>query len=100
MKLPGSKKDIVRKQSLSGPSPVGGAAGGREGGVEYQLDEFEYQAAHYNIACAYAKLENIPEAVANISKAIAFGFDNLETVRADPDLRSIQGSPEFEALMR
>lgn len=63
------------------------------------LDEFEYQAAHYNIACAYAKLESASEAVASLSKAIDFGFNNLDTIRADPDLRSIQGAPEFKALM-
>ena len=128
MKLPGSKKDVIRKQSISGPSPgvfifinfilslhivinlskivqriflfsVGGSAGGREGGEVMTLDEFEYQAAHYNIACAHAKLGNIPEAVASLSKAIDFGFNNLDTIRADPDLRSIQGAPEFKALL-
>lgn len=61
MKLPGSRKDIIRTQTLSGPSPVGGSAGGREGRVVQTLDEFELQAAHYNIACASARLGNIAE---------------------------------------
>ena len=100
MKLPGSRKDVVRKQSVSGPSPVGGAAGGREGGVVMSLDEFEYQAAHYNIACAYSKLGKCAESVASLSKAIDYGFNNLDTMKADPDLRSIQGSAEFGALMK
>ena len=100
MTLPGSKKDVIRKQSLAGPSPVGGAAGGREGGVVMILDEFEYQAAHYNIACAYSKLDRIPDAVVSLGKAIDYGFNNLDTMKADPDLRSIQGSPEFQALMK
>merc|ERR1719223_1051787 len=100
MALPGSKKDVIRKQSLAGPSPVGGAAGGREGGVVMILDEFEYQAAHYNIACAYSKLDRIPDAVVSLGKAIDYGFNNLDTMKADPDLRSIQGSPEFQVLMK
>lgn len=61
MKLPGSNKDVVRTKSLSGPSPVGGAMGGYESSDVYPLDEFELQAAHYNIACAHAQLRNLDE---------------------------------------
>ena len=51
-----SKKDIIRKANIAGPSPVGGAAGGTEGRVVLTLDEFELQAAHYNIACDVDKI--------------------------------------------
>ena len=61
MKLPGSRPDVVRTKMLSGPSPVGGSQGGTEGKLVMGLDEFELQAAHYNMACAYARLENISE---------------------------------------
>ncbi len=61
MKLPGSRTDIIRTQKISGPSPVGGSAGGTEGRVVQTLDEFELQAAHYNIACAYARLGKVTE---------------------------------------
>lgn len=61
IKLPGSKKDVVRTKLVSGPSPVGGSAGGTESTAVQTLDEFELQAAHYNMACAYAKLDNAPE---------------------------------------
>ena len=61
LKLPGSRKDIIRTKTLSGPSPVGGAAGGTEGRQVMTLDEFEMQAAHYNIACAYARLDQISQ---------------------------------------
>jgi hypothetical protein len=40
---------------------VGGSAGGTESNEVQTLDEFELQAAHYNMACAYAKLDNAPE---------------------------------------
>ena len=61
MKLPGSRQDVIRTKSLSGPSPVGGSYGGTESkGVE-MLDEFELQAAHYNMACAHARLGNLNE---------------------------------------
>ena len=61
MNLPGSRKDVVRTKSLSGPSPVGGAFGGTESLSTLKLDEFELQAAHYNIACAHARLGNLDD---------------------------------------
>lgn len=61
MKLPGSRPDVVRTKMLSGPSPVGGSQGGTEGKLVMGLDEFELQAAHYNMACAYSRLGNISE---------------------------------------
>ncbi|KAL9188966.1 hypothetical protein ACHAXT_011456 [Thalassiosira profunda] len=99
MTLPGSRPDIVRTANVPGPSPVGGSKGGTEGRSVQNLDEFEYQAAHYNMACANAALGNIGEAVANLRKAFEYGFDNYATVRADPDLASVRGSAEFERLM-
>eukprot|EP00562_Extubocellulus_spinifer_P030842 CAMPEP_0178704874 /NCGR_PEP_ID=MMETSP0699-20121125/14453_1 /TAXON_ID=265572 /ORGANISM="Extubocellulus spinifer, Strain CCMP396" /LENGTH=62 /DNA_ID=CAMNT_0020352331 /DNA_START=703 /DNA_END=894 /DNA_ORIENTATION=+ len=50
---------------LSGPSPVGGSQGGTEGKLVMGLDEFELQAAHYNIACAEARLGNVAEVSAD-----------------------------------
>eukprot|EP00544_Gedaniella_sp_CCMP2646_P005501 CAMPEP_0202481278 /NCGR_PEP_ID=MMETSP1361-20130828/922_1 /ASSEMBLY_ACC=CAM_ASM_000849 /TAXON_ID=210615 /ORGANISM="Staurosira complex sp., Strain CCMP2646" /LENGTH=153 /DNA_ID=CAMNT_0049108781 /DNA_START=342 /DNA_END=803 /DNA_ORIENTATION=- len=99
IKLPGSKKDVVRTKLVSGPSPVGGSAGGTESNEVQTLDEFELQAAHYNMACAYAKLDNAPEAVANLKIAFDNGFDNYATVRADPDLALLVGDSDFDALM-
>ena len=99
MNLPGSRPDVVRTRTLSGPSPVGGSAGGTEGKLVMSLDEFEMQAAHYNIACAYARLRNVPESVANLKVAFDCGFDNYATVRSDPDLSEVHGTAEFEALM-
>jgi len=99
MKLPGSRSDILRTATVSGPSPVGGSRGGTQEQKVQTLDEFEYQAAHYNMACAYASLGNVGESVANLRKAFDYGFDNCATVRADPDLESVQGTTEFEKLM-
>lgn len=69
MILPGSRPDILRTANVSGPSPVGGSKGGTEGRKVQTLDEFEYQAAHYNMACAHAKLGNVPESVLNLKKS-------------------------------
>ena len=70
--MPGSRKDVVRTKSLSGPSPVGGAFGGTESLSTLKLDEFELQAAHYNIACAHARLGNLDDV-----RALIFGCINF-----------------------
>jgi hypothetical protein len=99
MKLSGSRPDVIRKQLVSGPSPVGGAIGGFESGNVLLLDEFELQAAHYNMACAHAQLGSVENAVANLKLAFENGFDNFATVRGDPDLKPLQGTTEFEELL-
>jgi len=99
MKLHGSRPDVIRTKLMSGPSPVGGAFGGLESNTVMQLDEFELQAAHYNMACAYAQLQKIEMAVANLQKSFENGFDNYATVRGDPDLKPLQGTQEFSDLM-
>jgi hypothetical protein len=99
MSLPGSRPDILRTANVPGPSPVGGSKGGTEGRSVQNLDEFEYQAAHYNVACAHACLGNVVDACNNLQKAFEYGFDNYATVRADPDLGNLEGTREFDALM-
>jgi len=98
LKLPGSRTDILRTKTLS-TSPVGGSTGGSEGRTVQTLDEFESQAAHYNIACAYAQLGKTNEAVRSLENAFKAGFDNYATCKADPDLAAVQRTKEFEVLM-
>uniref|UniRef100_A0A7R9WNU1 Uncharacterized protein n=1 Tax=Craspedostauros australis TaxID=1486917 RepID=A0A7R9WNU1_9STRA len=99
MKLPGSRPDIVRTKSLAGPSPVGGSYGGTESKKVLALDDFELQAAHYNMACAHSRLGNLDESIANLAKAFENGFDNYTTVRGDPDLDPIKSEADFAKLM-
>jgi len=98
LKLPGSRTDILRTKTYN-KSPVGGSTGGSTGETVQILDEFEAQAAHYNIACAYANLGKSKEAVRSLENAFKAGFDNYATVRADPDLGAVQRTKEFEILM-
>mmetsp|Transcript_21536 Transcript_21536/g.26646 ORF Transcript_21536/g.26646 Transcript_21536/m.26646 type:complete len:226 (+) Transcript_21536:150-827(+) len=99
MKLEGSKFDVIRTKMVSGPSPVGGSQGGTEGKEVRTLDEFELQAGHYNMACAHAKLGNTEESVENLRKAWENGFDNVPTIKSDPDLRSLQETNVFNAFL-
>ena len=90
---------MVRNKLLAGPSPVGGSFGGLQSQTVYTLDEFELQAAYYNMACIYSKLGDTTNAVDNLRNAFQNGFDNYATVRGDPDLKPVQDTPEFDELM-
>ena len=63
------------------------------------LDEFEQQAAYYNMACAHAQLGNTSDAIKALETAFQAGFDNFATVRGDPDLDPIKSDSDFEKLM-
>lgn len=73
--------------------------GGTDSKTVQTLDEFELQAANYNMACAHAQLNALPEALSALEAAFVNGFDNFATVRADPDLDPVKNAPEFTSLM-
>jgi len=99
MKLPGSRPDVIRSRSGTGPSPVGGSYGGTDSQKVLTMDDFELQAVYYNMACANSRLGNIAAAVVNLEKAFQNGFDNYSTVRGDPDLDAIKQSRDYKMLM-
>lgn len=115
MKLPGSRMDIVRTPNVSGPSPVGGSKGGTESRTIATLDMYELQAGHYNLACAYARIDadasttlpsstatssdSIQMSIQNLRKAFEFGFTNYNIVKTDIDLTNITSTPEYINLM-
>jgi len=99
MKLEGSRVDIVRTKNIQGPSPVGGSHGGTEGKTVCYLDEFEKQAGHYNMACAHARLGNGKRSIENLRAAVVNGFDNIATMRSDPDLRNVHEESDFQAFL-
>lgn len=73
--------------------------GGLESNAVQSLDEFELQAAHYNMACAHAQLGQIAQSIASLESAFLAGFDNYATVRGDPDLDPVKKDRDFEKLM-
>jgi TolB-like protein len=54
----------------------------------------------YNVACVYALLKRVDEAVACLEKAVAKGYSAREWMRSDSDLAALHGQPRFEALVR
>ena len=57
-------------------------------------------SAYYNLSCAYA-LKNQPKlSLQYLKKAIDGGFDDVNMINTDPELKSIRGYKEFRTLMR
>lgn len=55
--------------------------------------------AHYNIACAHAKLGEINKALLSLEQAINLGFIRADLLRSDPDLDPIRNDERFKALI-
>jgi len=55
--------------------------------------------AHYNIACAYARLDKKDAAMKHLKKAVECGFNDMEKIKTDPDLESLRDLEEFKRLV-
>jgi len=53
----------------------------------------------YNLACALTLQNNCSEALDRLQEAIALGFDDLEYIRLDPDLKALHDLTEFTELL-
>jgi eukaryotic-like serine/threonine-protein kinase len=54
----------------------------------------------YNQACYRALLKDRDQAIHFLKQAVARGFDSKYKIAHDPDLASLRGNPEFEAIMK
>jgi tetratricopeptide (TPR) repeat protein len=55
--------------------------------------------AYYNMACAYARLNNKEKAFEMLAKAIDEGFVNRSTFETDTDLAALRSDPRFAQLL-
>jgi len=53
------------------------------------------QDVYYNIACMYARLNEIDESVEWLKKAVEKGYDNWELMKIDRDLENIRETPGY-----
>ena len=53
----------------------------------------------YNVACTYALLQRVDEALDCLEKAVAAGYCDRDWIRHDADLNILHGQPRFEALI-
>jgi tetratricopeptide (TPR) repeat protein len=59
----------------------------------------ELPAPYYNIACHYARNNEVEEAMNHLAIAIKYGPEFFEESKADPDFDSLREEPDFEAFM-
>ena len=53
---------------------------------------------HYNLACSLALLGESEEALDELDRAVALGYEDLEHLLADEDLESLRGTARFRAI--
>jgi len=56
--------------------------------------------AHYNLACSYALLKRIDQAVRTLRQAVELGYRDFRYMREDRDLEAIRHDPRFRQLLR
>src|SRR5262249_21127758 len=54
----------------------------------------------YNIACSYAVLGQVDEAIDCLEKAVRLGYTHKEWLEQDTDLIALRGHPRFQALLK
>ena len=55
---------------------------------------------YYNLASAYARIQNKKKALANLRLAVENGFDDIEHMEKDEDFASLRDSEEFQKIIR
>lgn len=64
-----------------------------------QLDP-ENATAHYNLACSLALKNRKAEALDALREALSRGYDDLNWLKKDTDLKSLHSFPPFVELLR
>jgi hypothetical protein len=72
-------------------------------GKEYLLSMLQMMPDHtttlYNLACAESLLNNIPESLQALEKAVEAGYSNVTHMLQDNDLNNIKGTEAFAQLL-
>lgn len=53
----------------------------------------------YNLACSLALLEQLPQALRALKKAVALGYHDWALMQRDPDLAPLRRAPEFQHFL-
>lgn len=53
---------------------------------------------HYNLACSFALTGRKKEALQALERAIGLGYDDLNHMKKDADLKSLWEDPRFQSL--
>jgi Flp pilus assembly protein TadD len=55
--------------------------------------------SHYNLACSYALLDRLDQAIECLRKALEIGYRDFRYIREDHDLENLRRDPRFETLL-
>lgn len=56
--------------------------------------------AHYNLACLFAIQKKKAKALQHLRDAIQAGFNDVDWIKQDGDLKNLHGDPDYEQLIR
>ncbi len=56
--------------------------------------------ARYNLACSLALSKRKSDALAELQRAVALGYRDVEWMLQDPDLEGLKRHPHFQALLQ
>ena len=56
-------------------------------------------SAAYNVACVDAREKKADTAFASLDRALGAGFDDVATLKSDPDLESLRTSPRWKGIL-
>jgi hypothetical protein len=59
----------------------------------------DYVDAHYNLACLYAKKNDMPQSLFYLKNAIEFNPEVMKWAKNDGDLKALANLPEFKKLV-
>ena len=55
---------------------------------------------HYNIACSYARMKKVEEALDALERSVQCGYRDVDWMEKDADLDNLRDSPRYKALVR
>ena len=63
------------------------------------MSDGEKQAILFNIACAHARRGDVEKGLEAVAGCLEAGYEEVGTLRADPDLAPLRADPRFEGLI-
>jgi Flp pilus assembly protein TadD len=54
---------------------------------------------HYNLACSYSLMGEMDDAFASLRKSVERGYDDVQYLNTDPDLRTLRSDPRYEDIL-
>jgi Flp pilus assembly protein TadD len=70
--------------------------------VDRELTQLQPEdpTARYNLACSFALLGRVAEALDALETAVALGYRDPDHMRSDPDLERLRAEPRFRKLLQ